>query len=129
MCTDVDLSNNEIEAKFKIRAIDNNGLGSLSNIVTIPIEALFFVPDAFSPNADLINDTFEIKGRFGRVKKYNLKIFDRWGANIVTIVDKNQNWDGRIDNKPIKKGMYLYQLKIELNNGENIFKIGKFEIF
>ena len=124
----VDLTNNEIEAKYKIRALGNGGLISLSNIVKIPIDALFFVPDAFSPNNDNINDTFEIKGRFGRVKTYELKIFDRWGGNIIEFKDKNQSWDGNIKLKALNVGIYTYQLKIELNNGQNIYKIGKFEI-
>jgi hypothetical protein len=41
---------------------------------------------------------------------------------------KNQNWDGNITLKPLSGGIYTYQLKIELNNGENIYKIGKFEV-
>ncbi len=124
----IDLTNHEIEAKYKIRAVGNSGLISLSNIVKIPIDALFFVPDAFSPGTDNINDTFEIKGRFGRVKTYELKIFDRWGANIFEIKDKTESWDGTIKLKPLNGGIYTYQLKIELNNGENIYKIGKFKV-
>ncbi|MCP9747548.1 hypothetical protein EGI24_12635 [Lacihabitans sp. CS3-21] len=128
LMTQVDLSNYEIEAQFKIKALNANGMGSYSNTVSIPIEALFFVPDAFSPDDNQLNDTFEIKGRLGRVKTYDLKIFDRWGANIIQIKDKNQNWDGNITLKPLSGGIYTFQLKIELNNGENIYKIGKFEV-
>ncbi|WP_255036697.1 T9SS type B sorting domain-containing protein [Lacihabitans soyangensis] len=124
----VDISNSEIEAKFKIRALGNGNISSISNQISIPIEALFFIPDAFTPNEDNINNLFEIKGRFGRVNNYNLTIYDRWGNRIVEITDKTESWDGKRHGTPLPFGSYLYDLKIGLNKGETIRKIGKFEI-
>jgi len=122
------LSAFENEAVFRIKGNSNKGNISFSNTLKIPIDAIFFVPDAFSPNEDSINENFEIKGRFGRVTSYNLKIYDRWGSIIIEIKDKTQKWDGNIKHKALNAGVYAYQLKIDLNNGENIFKNGKFEV-
>ncbi|MCP9754961.1 gliding motility-associated C-terminal domain-containing protein [Lacihabitans sp. CCS-44] len=124
----VDISNNEIEAKYKIRAHGNGNLSSVSNQISIPIEALFYIPDAFTPNEDNINNLFEIKGRFGRVNDYNLKIYDRWGNIITEIKDKTERWDGKLNGTRLPFGSYLYDLKIGLNRGEIIRKFGKFEI-
>lgn len=117
-----------IEAKFRIRGKSDRGQISYSNFLTIPIEPQFYLPNIFTPNNDNINETFEIKGSLARIKEFQIKIYDRWGNNLLELKDKNQNWDGNINLKPLNSGLYTYQLKIELNNGENIFKNGKFEV-
>ncbi len=113
---------------YKVRALGNGNISSLSNQISIPIEALFFIPDAFTPNEDNMNNLFEIKGRFGRVNDYHLTIYDRWGNRITEITDKTQSWDGKLNGIPLPLGSYLYDLKIGLNKGEIIRKFGKFEI-
>lgn len=125
----VDISNNEIEAKYKVRALGNGDISSLSNQISIPIEALFFIPDAFTPNEDNINNLFEIKGRFGRVNDYNLTIYDRWGNRITEITDKTQSWDGKRNGTLLPLGSYLYDLKIGLNKGEIIRKLVNLKFF
>ena len=124
----VDLGNFETEAKFKVVIYGINGKVSNSNYVLIPIEPVFFLPDAITPNRDNINDVLEVKGRFGRVKSYTLKIFDRWGTEIFNTKDKTQKWDGTLDGKLLPIGIYQYSLDIILNDGQKIIKTGKFEI-
>ena len=89
----------------------------------------FFIPDAFSPNSDDINDKFEIKG-LTTYKTVEIEIFNRWG-NIV-YQSKNYGggngkdgfWDGtsksglRIGSGPVPSGTYFYVLK--LDGKENI---------
>lgn len=91
----------------------------------------FFIPEAFSPNGDGINDKFEIKG----LAKYNtvqIEIFNRWG-NIVYQSNNYGNkagqsgfWDGtatngvRIGSGPVPSGTYYYILT--LNGKEKISK-------
>lgn len=91
----------------------------------------FFIPEAFSPNGDGINDKFEIKG----LEKYNtvqIEIFNRWG-NIVYQSNNYGNkigqsgfWDGtvtngmRIGSGPVPSGTYYYILT--LNGKEKISK-------
>jgi len=89
----------------------------------------FFIPQAFSPNGDGINDLFEIKG-LEKYKAVKIEIFNRWG-NIVFQsnnygdgIDKDGFWDGngqsRLGNKtgPVPTGSYYYVLK--MNGKENI---------
>jgi gliding motility-associated-like protein len=51
-----------------------------------------YVPNAFTPNGDGINDVFQPKG-FG-VTKYELNIFDRWGEKVFSTSEFEQGWDG-----------------------------------
>lgn len=84
----------------------------------------FFIPEAFSPNGDGINDKFEIKG-IARYKSVQIEIFNRWG-NIV-FQSKNYGegngkegfWDGTSKSGgPVPTGTYFYILR--LDGKENI---------
>ena len=88
-----------------------------------------FVPEAFSPNGDGINDKFEIKG-LSKYKTVELEIFNRWGNVVYRSKNygegpgKSGYWDGtaqagmRIGSGPVPTGTYFYILK--LNGKENI---------
>lgn len=123
-----DLKDFEVEAKYRIKGISSGGKESFSNTVKIPIEALFFVPDVFTPNGDPENGTLQIKGRFGRVQDYKLQIFDRWGTPLLEIDDFKENWDGTHQQRALPVGIYLYKLSIGLTGNENFIKQGKFEL-
>lgn len=84
----------------------------------------FFIPEAFTPNGDNINDFFEIKG----IEYYpnnSIKIVNRWGkkvyeANRYGIETTPQFWDGKANqgggNGDLPTGTYFYVL--DLGNGE-----------
>lgn len=65
--------------------------------VIVQPEFTFYVPNAFTPNGDGINEVF-----FGQgigIAKYEMWIFDRWGNLIFTCTDINQSWDGTVQGK------------------------------
>lgn len=74
------------------------------------------IPEAFSPNDDRINDTFEILNivNYGRV---TLKVYNRWG-NLVYKSDKYKNdWDGTSNvsmaiGSKLPDGTYYYIIEI-----------------
>ena len=53
-----------------------------------------YVPNAFTPNNDGINDMFQPKG-FGIVK-YEINVFDRWGEKVFSTKTFEEGWDGTI---------------------------------
>ncbi|MFP4655233.1 MAG: Ig-like domain-containing protein [Methanohalobium sp.] len=82
-----------------------------------------FIPDAFSPDNDGLNDSFQILG----LEDYNnlsIKIYNRWGTMVYSNSDYKNNWDGRanvstLGSKKLPSGTYYYQLKIK-DTGETI---------
>ena len=65
--------------------------------VIVQPEFTFFIPNAFTPNGDGLNDIF-----FGQgigIAKYEMWVFDRWGNLIFTCTDINQGWDGTVQGK------------------------------
>jgi len=86
-----------------------------------------FIPTAFSPNDDGINDIFE--PFFNNPTEYKLQVFDRWGNQLF---DKKEGWDGRFDGKRMNTGVYLWVLEITRDacgTIEKVIKSGEVNLF
>ncbi len=81
-----------------------------------------YIPNAFTPNGDNINDRFTLQvSEDCEILKFNLQIFDRWGRLVYESqsIDSESAWDGRVDNNQLKGGVYLYKLNIDMVNYNN----------
>lgn len=77
-----------------------------------------YVPKAFTPNGDNLNEKFLIKhGEDCRLESFRLSVFDRWGRLIFETesVGEEQSWDGSVDGQPAHQGVYMYQLQAVLH--------------
>lgn len=73
----------------------------------------FYVPNAFTPNADGINDYFFDAGYVLDVKSYRLRIFNRWGQMVYETNDYTKFWNGfGTDSKPAQDGVYVYTIEV-----------------
>lgn len=112
---------------FRVKAISTDGTESFSNLLTFAVKGSLFLPTAFSPNDDQINDTFAVKGSLGGIKTFHMEIFSSSGQKIAEVTDPVEGWDGRMPNGDRALfGNYLYQLKAEMTNGQEINKNGSF---
>jgi gliding motility-associated-like protein len=78
-----------------------------SNIYVLD-ESLFYIPNAFVPNNDGLNDVF--KPVVSNTSSYNIKIFNRWGKLIFETIDTNEGWDGKYKGTPSEVGFYVYRI-------------------
>jgi gliding motility-associated-like protein len=69
-----------------------------------------FIPDAFSPNGDGLNDNFK-PSTIG-LKEYNFEIYDRWGEQIFETNGSADSWDGSFKGNKSPQGVYVYLLKV-----------------
>jgi len=77
-----------------------------------------FLPNAFSPNGDGVNDEFRAYAACDRVEGFRLTVFDRWGSVVFTTTDFNQAWDGTMSNNLCITGVYIWQVAyVEAVNG------------
>lgn len=81
------------------------------NVIIKP-GSTFYVPNAFSPNGDGINDSFGGEGTF--IREYSMLIFDRWGNFIFSSDDISKRWDGKVDGKGgiAQQDTYVYVIEI-----------------
>jgi gliding motility-associated-like protein len=80
--------------------------------VTVETDFYIYVPNAFTPDGDGLNECFEIKGV--GFDAFEIKIFDRWG-NQVFFSDNVENcWDGTINGQLAPQGVYTYAIFLRL---------------
>lgn len=90
-------------------------------------ENLVFIPNAFSPNNDQINDIFRPFTADAVAEIENFSIYDRWGNLLYEATnyipnDPKIGWDGTFKGSNVSEDIYIYTAKIRLKNG----KIQKF---
>lgn len=84
----------------------------------------YYLPSAFSPNDDGINDQFQVFGK--RIKTLHLAVYDRWGERIFESKDPALGWDGRFKGKKMDNGVYAYTVAVGFQNGESQQETGSF---
>lgn len=68
-----------------------------------------YVPNAFTPNGDGINDTFRVYTAC-QYTYFNIRVFDRWGEKVFESGDISVGWDGKYRGVACPPGTYTYEL-------------------
>ena len=119
--------NPDPEAQFvayRIRVVGNDGFEAVSNVLSYRYEARLFIPDAFTPNNDGVNDILEINSIF--VNQFSIKFFNRWGDLIYSSEDLADAWDGLLGNNEAPEGTYAYVAEITDFEGTTKTQAGSF---
>lgn len=94
--------------------VSNEGFcyDTISHLVEIGPEFGFYIPNAFSPDDDLINDVFLVKGT--SFLEFSMSIYDRWGNFIFYSDDINEGWDGKANSgsETAQCDVYVYSIKL-----------------
>ena len=75
-----------------------------------------FMPSAFSPNHDGVNDIFRVKYPFP-VASFNLDVFNRWGQKVFESRDISKGWDGTLNGQDVTAGGYVWFLNVKYEDG------------
>ncbi|WP_235293278.1 T9SS type B sorting domain-containing protein [Portibacter lacus] len=112
---------------FSVTVTDENGCTAEASItinVLLPDcdENDVFLPTAFTPNGDNVNDVLKVESNF--VKKMNLQIYDRWGELVFSTTNIDEGWDGSYEGKILAPDVYAYSLSATCSNGAVFNKVG-----
>jgi len=81
----------------------------------IGIRTNVFIPNAFTPNEDGLNDYYHIVTRAaGRITQFDIEIYNRWGQKIYNSKDVYFKWDGTCEGLSLSSGVYTYVMKYRL---------------
>jgi len=107
----------------------NNACGVMRDSINIVYEdcaCKFYMPSAFTPNSDGVNDVFRPKYQC-LFDAYELNIFNRWGQRVFVTRDAGKGWDGIMNGAPQPIATYVWQLTYKDNlTGRLIHKNGTF---
>jgi gliding motility-associated-like protein len=70
------------------------------------------IPNAFSSNADGMNDTWEIFGIAGSTEVI-VEIYNRWGELLYYTKNYNEQWNGMYKNQPAPEVTYAYVIRLD----------------
>ena len=93
-----------------------------SVLVEVKDPRQFWIPSAFSPNGDGVNDVFIAKAN--NLEFFTMQIFNRWGELLFNVQDINQGWDGRYNGELQKMDTYIYKIYLVDEWGEGHFLAG-----
>jgi gliding motility-associated-like protein len=100
---------------YTVTGINEYGCSDTAQ-VHINIIANMFLPDAFTPNGDGLNDVFRVVN-FGYEAIQDFSIFNRWGQRVFYTHDGTSGWDGTFNGKPAEGGVYFYVIQIGMLDG------------
>jgi len=75
----------------------------------LPIE--MFMPNAFTPNDDGVNDVYPGNKYSDPGSEYNLAIYNRWGEKIFESKSPKVTWDGRYKGNLAPQDVYVFYVK------------------
>ena len=93
-----------------------------NKVVVYPSYSIY-IPNAFSPDGDGINEIFKPQGR--NITEYQFDIYDRWGVRLFSTDKFTEGWDGTVNGKIAPIGVYVYQIKFTAYAKYETVKIGK----
>lgn len=109
----------------------NNGCVATAQVRVVVIipeceEPYVFLPNAFTPNDDGVNDVLLVRGT--TISQQKLIIYNRWGEKVFETVEVGGGWDGYYNNVLCAPDVYGYYLEVLCINGEKFVKKGNINL-
>jgi gliding motility-associated-like protein len=94
-----------------------------SNLIEIGKGASVYIPNAFTPNGDGIDDIFEVFGT--TLQSVGMKVFDRWGEKVFDSQGSQwATWDGTYRGVMQPPGVYIYYVTLVFLDGTSQVREG-----
>ncbi len=111
--------------EYTYTVINSCGSSSADLVITsdgADCDQHIYIPNVFSPDANGENDVLFVRGK--GIDFFTFSVFNRWGQMIFQSSSLDVGWDGQYGGKPVNAGVFVYVLKGEFANGEEIDQKG-----
>lgn len=97
---------------YEVRQIVTHPSGcqdTLVQLIDVIPEVRYFLPNAFTPNQDGLNDEYLGAGALEGATDFQMVIVNRWGETVFETNDPFEGWDGRKNNigNFVPNGVYM----------------------
>ncbi len=95
---------------------------TFSRVIDIKPEVRYFLPNAFTPNGDSVNDVYLGAGIMEGAQEFRMSIWNRWGELVFESFDPKEGWNGRKFNtgEDIPEGVYVVTVSYRDPRGEPV---------
>ena len=103
----------------------------INGVITVYELINLYIPSAFTPNGDGINDVFQVEGTGIDMTNFQIDIFNRWGEKVFSSNDPQQAWTGGANESEyyVPNGVYNYYVSMNsLKTGERFDSKGHISI-
>jgi gliding motility-associated-like protein len=112
----------EDTAAYVLRITDDNFCVTYDTLIInvinpedLPCDEVF-LPKAFTPNDDLLNDVYGISNPYILQQLKIFEIYDRWGTRVFATDNAFETWDGTYKNKPVNPGLFIWKVEYSCEN-------------
>ncbi|MFN5182402.1 MAG: gliding motility-associated C-terminal domain-containing protein, partial [Bacteroidota bacterium] len=97
----------------------NGCTDSVSHIIEVTSDFSVYVPNAFTPNDDGLNDIFYPQGLGISSEDYEFSVFNRWGEKIWSTMKVGDFWDGRAKggSELAQQDVYVWKMTLKQTDG------------
>lgn len=108
---------------YQLTATNSHGCVNHDEVcITVTKDWDIFIPNAFTPSGDNLNEVFLPMG-YG-LAGFELNIYNRWGQRIFHSADMTQGWDGKFGGQLCEPGLYVYSILIKTLDGKSKTRTG-----
>lgn len=112
-CSDP-IAHPDMDISYEVTFIDSNGCKA-SDKMTIFYDSQVYVPNAFIPDGNNLNDQF--KAVCSNIDEFEMFIYDRWGQEVFRTNAVEQGWDGTNQSKACPEGVYNWSIRYVGSDG------------
>ena len=99
-----------------LKVLDNSGCLITQSKALDILDYFIEIPNVFTPNGDLLNDSFFPKFRF--ITNLQLQVMNTWGELIYRSQgQEGPGWDGTVAGQKAPEGVYVYKISYQAPNG------------
>lgn len=113
---------------YILTATSIEGCNFYADVIVNVLDSIF-VPNTFTPNADGVNDTWQIN-LIDFFPKAEVTVFDRWGQIVFKTIGypTSARWDGTRNGKQLPASTYYYTISLSIDSKEERVKTGSVTI-
>jgi len=104
------------EGRYSVIMQTEEGCRSADTVMMMNAFVPIYIPNAFTPNSDGLNDTFKPIINTELVHRFHLAVYNKWGQRLFETSNAGKGWDG----KDCLPGVYVWVISYENRIGKRV---------